>query len=510
MGKFRKFLLVAFAGVCALLLWHAIDSCEKEPSHFQHTGFLVKKKYPNNERPWGRSLEYEARQNNKMVFFTTPNVKFTPDPALREFLSKYFLITVLDERQSPADIRILDGIFRMVSKKPDYVVAGILTPRLRPIYLTSNITHKDTPETPSIASAIYAAAKQYFLATDELRKKASKLPDIFDQAKKIRDEKFESENIESFKCTETELEDLYKFFKNPKREKSPPGILSENARLLAHLHKIFPTNKVAQLASKEAEKLLIKRFSDSKISKLRKIFFARAMIELAETSNSKILDTTVKGLLDKIISTSLPDGRIADEGKECLISTHAITAQLLAAAYQRYGNNNYKIFAEKLCDYLEIVLKSYGQIPCLASMGRNSQGSSVTYALTIGAFAKVHKITKKKKFLLAARLTLDEWNKLYMTKENVWSLNAATSPLANYTRPIVFEDGEYCSYVGEAAQAFSYLSIADNTFDSPYAEKLNKIYNAAARLTNIRNQAMGSLKLSMLPLLEEDDLKLEE
>ncbi|MFR6033357.1 MAG: hypothetical protein ACLUKN_09410 [Bacilli bacterium] len=78
----------------------------------------------------------------------------------------------LDGNLWPADYAVLENLLSSNAGRKLPLKTGILSPRMRPIYLDSEIVIKDTPTHPSIATILIAAANEYYRNKDKILESA--------------------------------------------------------------------------------------------------------------------------------------------------------------------------------------------------------------------------------------------------------------------------------------------------------------------------------------------------
>ena len=91
-------------------------------------------------------------------------------------------------------------------------------------------------------------------------------------------------------------------------------------------------------------------------------------------------------------------------------------AQVLALAYSRFKRRAHLEGAERICGYIEFLLKTSYQLPSVSSVAVGSQSSARTYAFAGGAFADMHAATGENKYIVLCRILFDELDGLFMSE----------------------------------------------------------------------------------------------
>lgn len=182
-----------------------------------------------------------------------------------------------------------------------------------------------------------------------------------------------------------------------------------------------------------------------------------------------------------------------------MTAENALAAQVLALAYSRFKRRAHLEGAERICGYIEFLLKTSYQLPSASSVAVRSQSSARTYAFAGGAFADMHAATGENKYIVLCRILFDELDGLFMSESGLWAVNSHASALSGVARPIIYVDSRIPSYMGEAAQLLTYLSAEDSRLNAAYSKNLKKISEGALRPYRFNDFEMASWKISQLP-----------
>lgn len=493
MKRFRKNLILFAAGVCAACLValaypHISDSIKKRLADksvfFGHSG---------KNLGWGNALEATARQNNKLIFLVVNGHAFKPDDEFKKLLDEYFYVVDFDPYKWPADYMVLQNIYERATGNAREFSAAILLPRLAPLFITSELSGDSNSP---IAAAAFALAEKFSENPAATRTLAKALPEILGNSPAMESADIDgfsdgaiAWDIEGIRLNDFFSKDTSKYF---------TAVLAENGRLAARIYYLSPKFDAAFAAALKAQVVLIKRLNDSP-PLLDRLIIARALFEIAILADSRGYSEPLVKFADSIVDMIHTDGRMIENSRHSITGENALGVQVLTLAYAYTRDEKYLDAAKKIGEHLEILLKTFSQMPSDADVGTASQSSSWTYVFTAKAFGNLHYMTGDRRYIILCRLLFDAWDKLFMTKDGIWSANSYSSPTANVVRPIEFEDSRLPSYTGEAAQIIEYLKRADPTFDAPYGDKIKAISLYMLRHFNFNEYSTASWKLSQVP-----------
>lgn len=497
-------MIFCLAGLCAVF---AAVAASLRMSGFRRgaaswTGeMFYNRKFPESTE-WGNGLEILARQNRKLVFFTVKGARrYVPDADFEKLLERHFYVTELDPYQWPADYKILQTILERGTGASRDLEGGILLPNLAPLYLSSDLRGNPEAGVPPVPEAASAIAEKFFNSPARTRGIAQGLPALLSVDNTPMASAFAEKLPESGIAWEMESIKLNDFFS---RDTSAhfPSVITENARLAARISRISQRFRFASAASAKARSVLEKMFGENP-PLIEKLLIARALFDIRPPPDGGGNSDLLFHFADQIAGMVREDGRMMEKGCSAVTSENALAVQVLALAAAASGDKKYLDAAERIGEYLEILLKTASQMPSISDVSIQSQSSSRTYAFVAKAFADLHCLTKNDRYLALCRMLMDEWDKLFMTRDGVWSINSYSSALANVSRPVIFRDARMPSYVGEAAQLITYLKKADPMFYAPYSKKLEGISIGALKHYKFHEFTMASWKLSQVPDLDE-------
>lgn len=496
MKRLRKILILTLAGLCGLFgIVAACNGIAKIIGNYESPNASLYQKKTTTE--WGNSLELLARQNNKLIFFTIKGSgDFRPDANFKNLLDKFFYVVELDSEQWPADYKILDNIFRRTTKSRKHLGGGILLPTLAPLYLFSEAKENGDMGAPSIFTAASALAVKFVNEKENTIKASKEFLSVMDTEYGIEADgiAYVNENTIAWNAESIKLNDFF----SRDISQYPLAVITENARLAARIYLLSRTFNLAESAALKAQSILTGMFETQK-SMTRKLLSARALFEIAIITNSRGNGKSLLDFCDSIISKIYPDGRMKEPDSEGLLVDNALAIHVLALAFEYSGERKYLQSAQRIADSIEIIFKSMGQLPAILNLGKPSQSSSITYAFVAGAFSNLYYFTGDKKYLALCKMIFDEWNKLFLCCDGVWSINSYASAMANISRPIIYNDDDLPSYIGEAAQIIRYLKSVDGAFDIPSYQKIDAASANVLRYYNVYKYTMGSWKLSKVP-----------
>lgn len=456
MNKFRKNLARFFGTLSIILAGIALWRQFVENSE---------KKVENQSVPvWGRGIEADARRADKLVFIYRANEKFSEEE--KNLLSTAYTSFELNPVLWPADVKIFDYILSMSSPESKVFKIGILSPRLIPLVLSSrNKIKSDGAEIP-LKTILEQGARGY----------ANDRKSVYDAAQKFTEKNVVKNGVElriiSFargSPDSSEIFSLYSMFSNPRAVNENAAVLSENARLALRIFVNLP-NPMLEKTLSNAEQMLRFRVKDNKLLFSEKILLARALAEFAIFKKDENLTKEIYSIANELIDSQRDDGLFVQKVPEPSVRSNALAVCFLARIIKYSGNDEYLKSAVKAANVLDSTLHKTSEMPSVADFSVDSQASSFEYALTIRAFVDIYEVTGNLKFLESAKFAADEWNRNFMTKENIWSVNSKKSALGGFARLIITEDTSMPSYIGEGMQAIFILQRIDPSFDlKPYS-----------------------------------------
>ncbi len=502
MRRFRRTLIFCLATLCLVLALSVFVSLMREfgagganSENLRPTVMAEKRHYD-----WGNELAMRARRDGKLVFFTVGiGRKFDFYGRLEKILGNSFYTTCLEPDRYPADFRVLQSVFERGTGNSGSIEGGILSARLAPLYLTSNLAGDAARGVPSAAEAAKAAAGILRVAPEGLRAAEGNLAGLLAGEDGQKDYEYASDLLADGLDWKFESAKLEKFFGGDVSD-SPVAVVTENARLAAGIFSAFPELKSAEDAEDKAREGLIKMFAEPR-ALVERLLIARALLEMP-AKNGDGEDKLIR-FADELLSMTKPDGRMMEDGRDAVTAENALAAQVLALAYSRFKRRAHLEGAERICGYIEFLLKTSYQLPSVSSVAVRSQSSARTYAFAGGAFADLHAATGENKYIILCRILFDELDGLFMSESGLWAINSHASALSGVARPIIYVDSRIPSYMGEAAQQLKYLSEADSRLCAAYSKKLKKISEGARRRYRFNDFEMASWKISQLPRVKK-------
>ncbi len=483
-GNLRKVLAIFFATLSILFASIAV----------YNKFAVVDEQLINNDEKnieWNRNIESRARNENKLIFFTTENSKFMPSTQTKKVLATHYLCIKISTETFPADYTILDIPLAKSTRKNNTLKAGILSPNLFPIYLTSD-------ENSLLNNVIIAAAKHleknpYILK--KIAREAAKLDslsiDFFHQSYPIPFSKFAFINIENAR--------LFAYFTSNAPLVDKPSIVSENARLAARISLNSPHQFSAKQTLINASKFLCIRTLSPQENNTSKLLFLRAIGELNNLLNDKNLTNFYLKNADVLTQ------KIANSENVNLCDI-ALTSSILTNLFEITQNNDFLSRAEQTAKNIAVAISSSNLLP--AKIGEYSQASSLEYVLVARAFWDISKYSKIGNWRNLTDKTIELWSNDFMTPFGLWSINSKKSALAKYMRPILTRDAKTPSYLGEAAQLFAEISANSRDFPNSKMKKistykgdknLQKLAYATLASSPFADRDWASLKLAILP-----------
>lgn len=498
MRRFRRTLIFCLATLCLVLALSVFVSLMREIGAgglFSETLRLADMK-GKAHYDWGNELAMCARRDGKLIFFTVGREHdFKADGHLEKLLGNSFYITCLDPDRYPADFRVLQSVYERGTGNFAPIKGGILSARFAPIYLTSNLGGDAARGIPSAAEAAVAAAGILRDDPAGLRAAEGNLARLSTVEDGRADYEYASDLLADGLDWKFESAKLEKFFGGDVSD-IPVAIVTENARLAAGIFSAFPELESAGHAEDNAREMLIKMFTEPR-ALVERLLIARALLEMP--TKSGIGDEKLIRFADELLFMTKPDGRMMEDGRDAVTAENALAAQVLALAYSRFKRRAHLEGAERICGYIEFLLKTSYQLPSVSSVAVRSQSSARTYAFAGGAFADMHAATGENKYIVLCRILFDELDGLFMSESGLWAVNSHASALSGVARPIIYVDSRIPSYMGEAAQLLTYLSAEDSRLNAAYSKKLKKISEGALRPYRFNDFEMASWKISQLP-----------
>ncbi len=495
-GKLRKTLAIIFAFLSLLFAGIAISN-KLSTRHNTETQATT-----STDNTWGRNIESRARNENKLIFFfSDKSVTQSLSEKSKKILSERYICVKISHENFPADFTILDAPLAKISKKSGSLKAGILSPNLHPIYLTSEILADKKNRTLSLEDAIIAATNQFDKNAYTLKKTARQAT-TFDAIPRDSFSPFFGNSFTRLSFLHAESSRMFIYFNSNAPMSAEPAILSENARLAARISLLGYTQIAAQNATALATKILCARIATESKNNFAKLLFLRALGE----SPYVLTDNRVKNFyLQNVKETTLCE---TQKINDIALST-SILLRTFAISKDKEFFNNAKIRAKRLAEI------AFTQKTLPSKIGEISEASSLDYALCARAFWDIAKFSNDENWHSATKEIIARWNENFMTPFNLWSINSKKSALAKIARPIITRDCASPSYIGEAAQLFAEMEIlqARKKFNSPEtsreihfgktetrcAQNLKKLAFGASTISPLANPQWASLKLAMLP-----------
>ncbi len=495
-GKLRKTLAIIFASLSLLFAGIAISN----KLSTLHNVEPQKTTAPDNT--WGRNIESQARNENKLIFFfSDKSVRQLLSAKSKKILSKHYICVKISRENFPADFTILDAPLAKISKKTGTLKAGILSPNLYPIYLTSEISVDQKKRTLSLEDAIIAATNQFDKNAYALKKTARQAT-TFDALPRDYFSSFFGNSFARLSFLHAESSRMFIYFNSNAPMSAEPAILAENARLAARISLLDYGQIAAQNATARATKILCSRIATESENNFAKLLFLRALGE----SPYVYTDNRVKNFyLQNVKETTLCN---TSQTKDIALST-SILLRAFTISKDKEFFNNAKINAKRLAEV------AFKQKTLPSKIGEISEASSLDYALCARAFWDIAKYSNDENWHNAMREIIAQWNENFMTSFNLWSINSKKSALAKIARPIISRDCSTPSYIGEAAQLFAEMEILKyhkkfnrtetsrefqlGKIEMRCAQNLKKLAFGASTISPLANPQWASLKLAMLP-----------
>ena len=446
----------------------------------------------NTAQYWSRDIEQIARKHSKLIFINTDLSSFKPSNTTKKILEQNYISVEILPDTFPADYFILNSILAKKSRTHQALKAGILSPNLYPIYLTSQYKSRVSYNAPTLDEAIYIAAKQHEENPYILKSTARSATNFDSLPQGFFNGLHFANSFVKLSFIHSESANLFMYFHSQKPLLDSPAILSENARLASKISILNFNDISARNALVNATKILCKRII-SKEQLSAKLLYLRALGESPFTQSDKNLYSFYLQNVNKI----LPEEKKLDitffKHDKMSIKDVALLVSVLSQAYAISGNSHFLKAAENSALFLSSKIESSDVLP--AKIGVHSEASSLEYVLCARAFFDISKVSSNKNWNEYAHKTISKWNENFMTDIKLWSINSKKSAFAKFTRPIITQDTELPSYLGEASQLFSEMGI-NNT---PTAKILQKISANAMSDSLLSKRNWASLKLATLP-----------
>ena len=486
---------------------------------------------------WNRDIEQYARKNSKLIFFSRNLNKFKPSKTAKKILDQYYISVELSPDTYPGDYFTLDTLLTKETRKNHInffgdtftfdlqltqnprkyrqLEAGILSPNLHPVYLTSQSSLRSSNNAPTLNEALELTLNHFEKNPYELRSNArnattKKIKKIFFRKNLLglHSTAHDTINFDSlpqsfFSHTNlneifsqinfmhAEIAKLYTYFKSKECETDSHAIVSENSRLALKILELNPNQIVAEETSKIAIREVCNRYDAKGTSVTAKLLYLRAMGDSSLLKNKKshysFYIKNVKSFIPKRKNNDTNFGNY----KSTAIRDLALMTSVFAKAYSISSERKFLKEAEKLALLLENKIQSSTNLP--AKIGVESEASSLEYVLCARAFFDLAKHSKNNKWIQTSFNTISKWNDNFMTDISLWSINSKKSVLAKYARPIITRDSDLPSYIGEASQLFAELGILNNRT----GQILKKI-SISASIEPLLSHNWASLKLAML------------
>ena len=484
MEKLRKSLAIFFGCLSAICAFIAIRNYINKPEESPASAENITPK-------WDRNIEQLARKHSKLIFIQTDFTKFRPSKLAKKILSQNYISVKITPDTFPADYYILNSILARNSRTQHPLKAGILSPNLHPIYLTSQYNSRVSHNAPTLDEALIIAVK-HFEKNPYILKSTARNATKFDYIPQgFFNNFFFSNGFVKSKLLHESV-NLFAYFNSQKPFYDSPAILSENARLASRLSTLY-NDISARSASANSVKILCKRLADKKESHTAKLLYLRALGESPFTQADKKLQSFYLQNVNKIS----PKEKITDakflKSYSSATREMALSVSVLAKAFAISGNVHFLNKAEDIALLLSNKINNTDILP--AKIGTYSEASSLEYVLCARAFFDLSKVSRKQNWQESTIKTISKWNENFMTDIKLWSINSKKSAFAKYTRPIITQDATLPSYIGEASQLFSEITI-DN---SQTTKLLQRLTSNAMSDSFLSSRNCASLKLAMLP-----------
>lgn len=487
MGKIRKILAVVFGCLSAIFALIALRNTLSEHARDTNTAAA-------SSCDWGFDIESAARREGKLVFLKSEKLShFNPPPNIKKILSQNYISAEICAKKFPADIAIIDYILSAATKRKSRFEAGIFSPNLIPVYMTSRAESKCGRFAPNLEKAIEAAAAQFQRNPDTLKSSARAAARIADAPS---DFSISADNFKTSGCLRflnAESARLFIYFNSPQTLNEDAAILSENARLVSRIGSADIRQIAARSAAVSAAEMLCARLSAKSESTTSKLLFLRALGESEYILKNEKMNSYYLHYAKFSAENADAEGYFNPSKEKPLVRDNALAVSVLLKTFEITNDAEYLKRAEKISENLAALLELHGIMP--ASIGEKSEASALEYVLCARAFFDMSKFSDERKWSRPLRAALNELDKYFMTDLGVWSINSANSAFAKFSRMIFTKDANLPSYVGEAAQLFAEME----QFQSRPAQEFQRLAAAAASASPLMNHQWASLKLSLVP-----------
>lgn len=372
-------------------------------------------------------VESAAREQDKLIFLTVDDVPCSK--ALRKIIAGNYLWANIDKSANPADFEIYNRFFRRASKSENDFVCAILTPKLKPVYISTKL------DEDKLKRLLPAVAKAYSSQRQKLR----------DRAEEASTRVTISSSGIFNKILVCGFSVQQRPFQGAIASDMPIAFLTENARLAFARYKKLNDVRLKALASSAFEALM-RRYQSEK-SPEGKMLIARALADASFAVPTEAL-TPLKEQADELVSNFQPSSA----------SNCALALSVLVKADQIFGNPKY---GQKAKDIRTKIIKcALSRYPVTANLqpyqGSNSLADAYDMALMANALCDYARANKDKAAVEAALSLISKLDADYR-QNGLWSINSSRSPSAGFIRVKVLSDEERPSYVGEALQAIAKL-----------------------------------------------------
>lgn len=453
---------------------------------------------------WGTEAEATARRSGRLVFAVRGDADgFKPSKAAKKTLAEHYISVSVAPQNYPADIAVIDHFFAAAVGRKAAFKAGIFSPNLVPIYMTSKVEMSDGRVVPNLENAVLGAAAQFEKNPSALKSKAKTAARIADAPSDfaIPADIFASGGRLGFFYSESAR--LFTYFSNPRTLGAPPAELSENARLAFRIAGTDIRQLAARAASLSALEMLCARIPSPQETPTSRLLFLRALSESEYVGKNPKATRFFLHFAGQIADTP-EQAQPFSPDKKPLVRDIALTVPILLKAYTFSGDDRYLKRAYAAGKILERAAASHGVMESV--LGERSEASALEYVLCARAFFEISKFGggQNRKTVVRA---LDKLDELFMTPLGVWSINSKDSAFAKISRTVFTRDSEFPSYVGEAAQLFA----EDETLKNRSAVRaLRQLATAAIAASPFESGQWGSLKLSLVPSFESPKMRAPE
>ncbi len=492
MRKLRKRLAIFFALLSLLFACIAISN---KLSTLSNINIQTKE----ISASWGREIESLARNQNKLIFFfSDKNAPQLLSKNAKKILTEHYITVNISPEKFPADFIILDAPLAKVSKKYNTLKAGILSPNLFPIYLTSEIRSDKKNTTLALDDAIVAAANQFEQNAYAL-KRTAKESTSFDAIPRDTFASIFGNSFAHLGFIHAESSRMFIYFNSNAPLTAAPAVLSENARLTARIAICDFAQFAAQNATNRATKILCARIKSNDESDFAKLLFLRALGEIPYTLTDNHIKTFYLQNVKKVAHTNHKN-----------IREIALSTSVLLRAFSISKDEKFFYDAKNLANNLSNIALTEKILP--SQTNKKSESSSLEYVLCARAFWDMSKFTNDQKWFERTQGIITRWNENFMTEFNLWSINSKKSALAKITRPIITRDSISPSYIGEAAQLFAEIDalytsknltqiessneLRREKIETRCAQNLKKLAVGASTISPLANPQWASLKLA--------------